>query len=442
MLLLHFAVPIPIGDDIWFGSVPSDIFDLNFFSERYFGWTSRILIEFILIAFLHIPSGIWRFTNTGVLVLLVISISKLLEDGNKQINNWFIVFLLFIYPLKQISDAGWVTTTINYLWPLALGLYSMIVIRKILLSRHVKPYQFVLSSIALIIAVNNEVVCMVLLITFSVISIYQIKIKRVHWFVLLSMLICLASMIFILTTPGNALRRIAEMRWFTDFDQLSIINKVEIGLSSTLSHYLFNFNLVFFGFCLLLFLSVNHKYQDPLYKLFSVIPLIVVSVFGIAPRFVHFIPTFQSQLTKYGFITSSNFSILSSYIPVFILCFTFILILISLYLIFGNSYKSLLAISILIIGFLTRMILILSPTIWASGLRTHFFMFVSIIICSTIIFQDLIITIPTKLTICILTIFGIMAFISYIHLFITLEVLLHMRNIINIYILSQIQAFF
>lgn len=442
MLLLHFAVPIPIGDDIIFRSVPSGIFDSSFISERYFGWTSRIFIEIVLVALLHLPLGIWRFMNSGIMVFLAISISHLFEDKKDQINNWFLVFLLLIYPLEQISDAGWVTTTVNYLWPVAFGLYTMVVIRKILLSRVVKPYEFVFSAIALFFAVNNEVVCLAMLITIFVIAIYQMQKKSVHWFVPICLFICFASMIFILTTPGNALRRVAEMRWFYDFDDLSLINKVEIGLSSTLSHYFFYYNLVFWGFCLLLFLSVNHKYKHPFFKLFSAVPLIIVSLFGIVPNFFHSFPTFQSQLTKYGYITSNNFTNITSYIPIFILYITFILTLIAMYLVFGKSLKSFQLIGIFCIGLLTRLTLISSPTIWASGLRTHFFMYVSIIICSYIFFLDLKKSISKELKISLLTLFGFLGINTYIQLFIRLETLVHIRNVINIYIINHINNIF
>jgi hypothetical protein len=68
---------------------------------------------------------------------------------------------------------------------------------------------------------------------------------------------------------------------------------------------------------------------------------------------------------------------------------TAFVILILIYIIFGNTWKSTLALGVLFLGLISRLILAFSPTIWSSGIRTHFLLITSIIICSIMIFQDL-----------------------------------------------------
>ena len=55
------------------------------------------------------------------------SISKIFvkNDENKKDNIIMLVAMILIYPIMQMNSAGWAATTINYIWPMALGLFSL-----------------------------------------------------------------------------------------------------------------------------------------------------------------------------------------------------------------------------------------------------------------------------------------------------------------------------
>ncbi|MDY6847093.1 MAG: hypothetical protein SVP52_08160 [Chloroflexota bacterium] len=97
----------------------------------------------------------------------------------------------------------------------------------------------------------------------------------------------------------------------------------------------------------------------------------------------------DTEMSKYGLITLGNFTNLQSYIPFFLLFMTGFIVIILVYLEFENTRKSPLAISVIFLGFISRLILAFSPTIYASGIRTHFILLVSIIIYSVMVFQRL-----------------------------------------------------
>jgi hypothetical protein len=169
---------------------------------------------------------------------------------------------------------------------------------------------------------------------------------------------------------------------------------MEIGVSSTLAQHIFIFNFIFSLFSLLLMFAVHAKYKDTLYRVFAVIPLAMSLVFGngfyvIVDRLFPHLASIDTEMTKYGLITLGNFTRVQSYIPLLLLLTTSMLVIILMYLIFGNTRKSLLALGILLSGFISRIILSFSPTIWVSGIRAHLVLIISMILCCIMVFQFL-----------------------------------------------------
>lgn len=421
MLLVHMLVPIPISDDIWFLNAPSGIFDWSLLVERYLNWTSRLLIDAIVVALLHLPTVVWGVLNSAIIVLFAISLSKLFVHKNKRTSNWFITFLLFTYPFFEISITGWINVSVNYIWPLSLGTYSLILVKKIISQKNIHKYEYILSALALFIAINQELMCAVLLLILVIAAVYLIIKRQSHWFIIFAVILCAIGMIYILTTPGNQVRTDTEMRWFEDFNHISIIEKLEIGISSTLEHYFFNFNFLSFILFLLLFLAVNQKHNERLYRLFSLIPLVVIIMFGngfyqIVDRLFPHLASLDSETTTYGLITLQNFTVVYNYVPFLILCITAFSIAVSLYLIFENTWRSILAVGTLIIGFISRMIMALTPTIYASGTRTHFLLYSALIVCSIMVIQFFMERKPQRYIDNLLLLIGFIGGISYINL--------------------------
>jgi len=421
MLVIHFLAPIPIADDIFFRENPDGIFDWAFFRERYFNWSSRLIIEFFIVLLLKTPLLIWRVLNTGILVLLGMTISQLFVEKNKRLINWFITFLIFLYPLKEMCSAGWVTISLNYLWPLVFGLLSMTVVKRILVRKRISPISYILIGFLLMFSLNQEIMAIALLFVFLASFVYLVINKRFHWFIFLGLVLCIGSLIFTLTTPGNAARSNVEIRWFIDFNHISLLEKLEIGISSTLAQYIFNFNFIFFIFSLLLVIAVFTKYNDVLYRVFALIPLVMSLIFGnglyvIVDRLFPYLAYIDTEITKYGIITLGNFTKIQSFIPLFLLLLTGLMIVILLYLIFDNTWKSLLALGVLLLGFFSRLILSFSPTIWASGIRTHFLLITAIIICCVMVFNYLIKLKSDRYMKVLLIVSGFIASFSYLNL--------------------------
>jgi hypothetical protein len=373
MLLLHLLAPIPIGDDIFFEDSINGPFDWDFLKARYLGWSSRLVIEFFIGLFLHLPSILWRILNPFLIILLGLALSKLFVTHEKRLSNWFIVFLLFLYPFVDIFNGGWITISLNYVWPLTFGLAALVVLKKIIQGEKIKAHEYVFSGLSLFMAVNHEIMSAILLLIYLVAGGYLIYKKKLHWFVVVSVALCLLSLLFIFTTPGNSVRALTEARkFFVDFPYLSLIERLEIGLSSTFSQYFFNFSFLFLIFTLLLFLAVSKKHDDIFFKAYALVPFVVLLLFGNGiPSIVgHLFPhltTLGPSISKYGLITLENFTRIQSYIPLFLLYLSILPVFGSLYLVFENTWLSLLSIGTLLLGFLSRMVMAFSQPAWASG---------------------------------------------------------------------------
>ena len=88
-------------------------------------------------------------------------------------------------------------------------------------------------------------------------------------------------------------------------------------------------------------------------------------------------------------INTENHFRLISYTPLAALFLVFGCIMISIYLIFGQSYKTIFMWAVLSGGFLTRMVMAFSPTLYASWLRTFMFMYFAMIVCAVFVFSEI-----------------------------------------------------
>lgn len=151
--------------------------------------------------------------------------------------NWLLCALVLCLPTHLYHSAGWIATTLNYSWVAYLGLFAIVPIKKIMTNEKIAWYEYILYFCAMIYAVNQEQMCLILLIVFFSFMCYGFySIKKLNWFLLVGFLISLSSLVFALTCPGNANRNILEIKkWFPDYININLFRKLERDI---LAHYL------------------------------------------------------------------------------------------------------------------------------------------------------------------------------------------------------------
>ena len=388
VFFVHLTVQFD-GDDLYFGAFlnNNNIFDWLVF--RYNNWTSRLFIEFFLSLISNMPI-LWIILDTFILTLGVIIIYKLLPEKKFASVGWLICGLIAFFPIAIHNSAGFITTTMNYSWVVVMGMLSMLAVKKILQKEAIRWYEYVAYVFAAIYAVNQEQMCIVLLLFYLTFLIYILyRDKKVNWFLLFGFLLSVLSCIFIVTCPGNFVRRASEVKtWFADFDNIGFFQKLEMGYSSTLFEFAMRPNVVFLVFSVLLFLCVFLKRKKSLLTCVSLVPAASSLLFGFCAgklgRFFPILARIPSSLTQYGTNPNCEFR---KWVPDILVFLVFLSVVISLYFLFDDKKISWFLIFIILLGFGSRMIMSFSPTIWASSTRTYIFMYMSFVVCASYLYN-------------------------------------------------------
>ncbi|WP_318507043.1 DUF6056 family protein [Bacillus sp. T3] len=178
---------------------------------------------------------LWRILNSIFFMILAYGLVRLIK---KEVTKLEFIFALLVvaYINEGILNNGlfWITGTMNYLWPIALGIVAMIPFANKILG--IDP---VLSNKSLVIyvlsgiiaSISNEQVAMCMS-TFALIFLIvtYIKYKLIDKKLLFFTILILLGTCILIFAPGNAVRWDNEVeRWFPGFDQFSLKTKLHLG---------------------------------------------------------------------------------------------------------------------------------------------------------------------------------------------------------------------
>lgn len=119
----HHSIGLSI-DDLFFYTIPQESDIISFVTERYYIWSSRTLIEYVLCHILQLPLILWWYLDSLIFTFIGILTFKLIDGKNKIFYATLscILCLSFIFSsYYALSSAGFITTSINYAWPLFSG---------------------------------------------------------------------------------------------------------------------------------------------------------------------------------------------------------------------------------------------------------------------------------------------------------------------------------
>lgn len=396
ILLLHAEYFTLFADDLWFRDRSSGNI-LSFISSRYEIWTSRLIIEATMLQLLRFPKYIWAIMDSFMFIIIIDSIIKLVKGSSKNVTlvqYILLIILIALIPLSYYQSAGFIATTLNYIWPLAFGLYSLTKTKKIFENLKLTPLEIILAILGGLFASNSETMSLILF-GFNLIFFiqYYLKNKTFSKYISLMMLITIASIIFHATCPGNAVRSIQEtITWYPDYANFSIVEKLILGFG-TLSASMFKNNLITFS----LFLCI---WFITIYKNKSKIDIIFCTGFL---GFLYLI-LFQNVIARLPILNHINKALLvwtengdtfdNKILSWFILMSIFaIYIFITFYVLIKYlKSSSFWPILVIIAGMCSKFVIALSPTVFASGSRTtmylNYLFIIAILLITKNIFKD------------------------------------------------------
>lgn len=341
-------------------------------------WSSRFIVNAMWFVVLYLVSNFsaWIFilVNSFMYVLLAYSLSKSVREllGNNKEYRGVSIGVVAAFPISLMSSAGWIATSVSYLWPIAIG--SWFWTKYLQSDKKTKKFSYILYGIALIIAVNLEgysvLIGFALLgsLIYKVICKRRLEIKQIVY-----TLICWMMILYHMFSSGNESRVIQEtINHFPDYNMLNFIDRVELGMTRLIYSLLLNYNWTFILLALFIFWRMYYTTSDLFLRCVSGIPLLLSFGINVLPKLGLF-PALTSLISKVhtqGSVCVDNYSRLSSYIVLVIGMTVVISIIVSLVAIFSYDASHLcIAILIFLGGIASFMIMIFSPTIWASGDR-------------------------------------------------------------------------
>lgn len=355
VLLFNLQLDLGFGDCV--RSFRFYTVNADYLTERYTTWTSRLLIESLLLPLARNPQ-LFRIINMVVMAAMPLLVFGLLRTEKNGLHRhlWLVIFLVSLYPIDNMSTAGWRATFVNYYYPAAAGIAALSLRRK-------KGWQRYLLPVLLLFACNQEQVCFLLTALFGLDLI--VNRRQFSGADLLPLLLCLASLIFIVTTPGNSARLYSSALLFEPgYLDHSLLYKAYTGFEETALHYFYNFQPIYLTFAVTLFFSWKRMSGVRGRRLFFpaaiafVQPLFLL-LFGRSDRFHLLAP---GHLLSFGLWLQ------------FLLAMALSLgIVWMLYCAFREELKARLALVLFALGFTSKAMLGLSPSIFSSTLRTAIF---------------------------------------------------------------------
>lgn len=360
---LHLFMKPGEADDSWFINNYTGN-PLSFAYMRYMQWSSRFLIEMVLVTIASSPLIVWKVLDTLMIVLLFYSGNKLLNVKDRKILI-FEILLIMILPWKVFGETGWIATTLNYTWPITLGFYGF----SILLEEKTNFLKQFMSFFCIIFACNQEQMCCVMLAFIIICFCIRTFQKKNNKVFLIPFIICILMGVLHIICPGNSMRQISEMQtWYPAYQNFDVLDKISIGIISTVTAILFDFRIIYIAFIGMLILYTKYL---PLNKKLSYVVQFILACF----IFINIYPFDSTQLMFYSKAQESIVITFMNFVLPVLLFSLLISIVIYLILKTKNKYNYMFVL-LFLSGICSRLILGFSPTVYASGKRTVIYFYI------------------------------------------------------------------
>lgn len=400
-LLFNLYMPTIRSDDLVYLDRVNNLGYIGASLEHYRTWSSRILIELFLMFFSK-HFLLWKILNSFVMLGTVLILCRYIFK-KITIRDFLLVFSIYcLIPMTVMGETGWRATTLNYQWPVTFALVAFYPFYQLINQQKINQTIYFISIPFLVYAANQEQVNICYFVLTSILSIYLYSNKNYSLKLLPFTIISFVELVFSLTAPGNSVRSIQETaRWFPEYKNFSMINKIDLGISSFGKPFFVDMNSLFFLFFLLVFILAYIKTNNYYVKIISAVPFFTNLLIYIGntmnQSFTNVSGNSRAMIWDSGALEklfSKTGTNLSLFYPGTWLATIFILgllacLIFALYICFDRAKISLLMIVILLMGVCSRVIMGCSPTIWASGMRTYYILYVVIAVLVLMLLKEL-----------------------------------------------------
>ncbi|WP_367881523.1 DUF6056 family protein [Latilactobacillus fuchuensis] len=388
LLISNFSFTKLLGDDNYYLTAIASQFHnslFNFLKFHYYSWSSRLVIEAVL-SILVKYFWLWQIFNSFVILGLIIILNHYFNPKKDVLFLIISILLLLLIPSQQLYETGWIATTLNYLWPVTFCLFGFYPIFQYLKNNlPIRLHSYLITIPLLIFALNQEQVNICFFSFLLCIILYCLFSHR-NWHLLLpQFFLSLIQLIFTFITPGNIKRTAVETAHrFPDYINYSIMHKLDLGLTATSRMFFIETDFMITFFLISLTLMIFYKTNKIHYRLLSLVPIsfnilfIFFNTLNNKTVFNLFVPRFLTKVTNTG--TGFNIRVPITWIPDISFLVAFCSILICLFIIYNDAKMKILFPILFIMGILSKVVMGFTPTVWASGNRTGFILYICLIL--------------------------------------------------------------
>lgn len=390
LLIGYHCLMFTVRDDVYYMHTLDNMGLWSFLLNRYTTWSSRIVSESLGALLLSFPIIAWKILNIVVWCMILISLVKFCDDELSDNSFEIMVCLMLMYPFDHMGTAGWAITNIFYSWPLLFTLMIAIILKLFYYGKEVSLFKRVICVLAVMFCGTTEQSWIIITTLCIGLVIYNFILKRKQYFPIGILVLNFINLAIILFSPGSKNRMLVEAgKYMPDFFMLTIVDKINAGIISTMSFFLLRFDMIFFAFCIMIALNVFTKTKNMYIQILTSIPCAINVIFGL----------FQSELVRSypqiifmlngTLINANNYERFNSYMPLLIYLWLICILLIGIYISFDDKKMAFMNIFILGAGFCSRVAMGFSPTLYASAERTFIFAYFSLIICIFSLYRNL-----------------------------------------------------
>ena len=211
LLAYHLKVSVNLGDDASFVHALDNQNLISWSINQYHTWSSRTLIEAVMVTMRIYGPNLWRILNTGMYVLIGVLISWLFTEGTLGGNCVIAAGILMLFGW-DLNDAGQIASSMNYIWPMGCAFLAMIPMKRVYgvaengFGKSHRGWEY-LCLLPALYASNEEMTAVFVTGSAAVAILYSFwqgqKIRPYLWALLA---VGVLGLIYILSCPGNSIR--------------------------------------------------------------------------------------------------------------------------------------------------------------------------------------------------------------------------------------------
>lgn len=256
---LHIFVKPSFGDDIAYTTAINRVPFIPWIVERYWNWSSRLFIDEVTYYVAGMPLFVWTCLDILIMTILYRNLHKICFKRKDTNESYILLMLLLCYPYAHLGTAGWIATTINYSWPIAIFLFPVYGMVRQYRDEQVKWWEYVGYMVCIFFACSNEQMAMISFLCFIIgWAFFKNAGKRYSkLYMILAVIVSFWHIVFIFTCPGNISRMLIEAENFMpEFYDLPFLYKILLNYIAVFEHFVSRPSALYGILCLLLCMGV------------------------------------------------------------------------------------------------------------------------------------------------------------------------------------------